>query len=76
MAAILPTSVLFQIHQVVDAFQMINVMKEKPKNLFLFCVLSATNNKGINAMKIKNVSGDTGHDANNNTPDKILNPNS
>ena len=76
MAAILPTSVLFHIHQVVAAFHINKVIKAWKKKWFLFCNASATINNGINAKKISTVSKDgniAGHAAANNKPDIILN---
>ena len=39
-------------------------------------VVSAINNKGIHAMKMKKVKGDTGQESHSKIPDKILKPNS
>ena len=73
MAAIDPTSVEFQIHQVVVAFQTNKAMNIYRKKWFFLGTVSATNNIGTNAKKIIKVNGETGHAANNNNPDKRLN---
>ena len=74
IAAIAPTSVEFHIHHVVHAFQtkVVNMVKKIKCNLF--SILSATNNNGIHAIKIKNVKGETGHDVYNKIPERIARP--
>ena len=74
MAATLPTSVEFHIHQVVKAFQTSIAIKEYRKNLFLLVTTDAIKSSGIKPAKIKKVSGDTGQAADNNKPDKMLKP--
>ena len=76
MATIAPTSELFQIHHVVKVFQISNAMKAYSENCFLLVVLSAMNNRGTNAKKIKKVNGDTGHAADKRMPDKMARPKS
>ena len=60
MAAMLPMSVLFHIHQVVAALKMSSETKEYPKKLRHFFVLSATINKGTKATKMRKQNGDIG----------------
>ncbi len=72
MAAILPMSVEFQIHQVVLAFQINKVKKLCQKNVDFFCRPSATNSKGVNPKKIRKVKGDTGQAAKSKKPDNKL----
>jgi hypothetical protein len=72
MAAMLPISVEFQIHQVVLAFHINKVKKLCQKNVDFFCRPSATNSKGVNPKKIRNVKGDTGQAAKSNKPENKL----
>jgi hypothetical protein len=72
IAAIEPTSVEFHIHHVASVFQVIRARDKRRKNNLFRPTLSARYSSGINAMKIKNVSGDTGHEAHNKIPDKRL----
>jgi len=72
MAAILPISVEFQIHQVVQAFQIKCARKLYQKKWDFFKPLSAINSKGTNPKKIKKVKGDTGQAANSSKPENIL----
>jgi hypothetical protein len=55
MAPTAPAAVEFHIHQVVPAFQISMVSKEKRKKRILFSSLSANNNSGTQEMKIKGV---------------------
>lgn len=73
MAAMVPISVEFHIHQVVPLFQISNARKERPKKPEALRARSAAISKGIHAIKIKGSNGDTGHAANNNNPLIILN---
>lgn len=75
MAAILPTSVLFHIHQVVAALKTSRETKEYPKKLRRLFVLSATISSGTNAKNIKKQNGDTGQEPYNNTPASKLKKN-
>jgi hypothetical protein len=43
----------------------------RPKNCFLFFIVSANHNIGSHATKIKKLRGDTGHDAHSNNPPVI-----
>ena len=70
-AAKLPGILAFQIHQVVAIFHTTIEIYVRPKNFFLFFTLSANHNIGNHATKIKNVRGDTGHEAHNNSPPMI-----
>jgi hypothetical protein len=72
MAAILPISVEFQIHQVVLAFQISSARKLYQKKLDFFWILSAINNRGTNPKNMRNVKGDTGHAAKSRSPENIL----
>jgi hypothetical protein len=72
MAAILPMSVEFQIHQVVLAFQISILKKICQKKADFFCSPSAINSKGVNPKKIRKVNGDTGQAANSNNPENRL----
>ena len=74
IAATAPTSVEFQIHQVVMAFQVSSVIKAYTKKLLRCCTISARYNKGRKAIKIRKVNGDTGQLAHNSNPDKRLKP--
>jgi len=74
IAAMAPTSVEFQIHQVVHAFQTSAVKRLRKIKSILFSILSATYNKGIHAIKIRKVKGETGHAAYNKTPERIAKP--
>ena len=72
IAAILPTSVLFQIHQVVVAFQINRAIKQCKKNVFLFVTVSATNNNGTNPKNSKQVKEEVGQAAHKIRPEHIL----
>ena len=74
MAASAPTSVEFQIHQVVHAFQTSVVIKQKKKKLNRFFVRSAVWSSGIHAIKTKKVKGETGHAAYNKIPERKAKP--
>ena len=76
IAAILPTSVLFHIHQVVAALKMSSERKEYPKKLRRLVVLSATISSGTKAMNMRKQNCDTGHAPYNNAPVKMLKKNS
>lgn len=69
MAAIVPISVEFQIHQVVPVFQTSIVIKAQAKKRFRLISLSATISNGIHAINISAVSGDTGQAAKSSNPD-------
>lgn len=71
MAAMPPGTVEFMIHHVVDTFQMSIAKYVQRKNGLLFGFWSSSQNNGVNAMKIKKVSGETGQAAKSNTPDDI-----
>jgi hypothetical protein len=47
-------------------------MYENKKNLFVRSILSAINNMGIHATKIRKVKGETGHAAINRIPESML----
>ena len=68
MAAIVPTSVEFHIHQVVPVFHTNKPQKDRPKKPAAVLVFSAAINSGTNATKIKGINGDTGHAAKSNNP--------
>jgi glutamate racemase len=68
IAAIVPTSVLFQIHQVVKVFQINKATNEYRKKEILLVTLSATINKGTHAKKIKKVKDEAGQEAHNKMP--------
>jgi len=53
-------------------FQISIAMYENKKNLFVLSILSATNNIGIHATKMRKVKGETGHAAINRTPESKL----
>ena len=72
IAATLPISVEFQIHQVVLAFQMSKAIKLYQKKRDFFSILSAINNNGTNPKNMRNVKGDSGHAAKSRRPEKIL----
>jgi hypothetical protein len=72
MAATLPISVEFQIHQVVLAFQISMAKKQCQKKVDFFCWASAINSKGVNPKKIKKVKGETGHAPKSNNPENKL----
>ena len=72
IAPIAPGAVAFQIHQMVPPLNTSIARKAYSQKLFLTGSLSATTNNGIQAKKIKNVSGDIGHAQTNNKPDSIL----
>jgi hypothetical protein len=72
MAAILPISVEFQIHQVVLAFQMSMAKKLCQKKADFLSKLLATKSKGINPKKMRKVKGDIGQAAKSNNPDSRL----
>jgi hypothetical protein len=63
MAAILPISVLFQIHQVVDPFQVRRAKNTSQKKCDFLLLFSAKYNRGQNAIKTRKNRGDTGHAA-------------
>lgn len=72
IAAMLPISVEFQIHQVVQAFQIRRATKQYQKKLDFFWILSAINNKGTNPKNMRKVKGDTGHAAKSSKPEITL----
>jgi hypothetical protein len=72
MAAMLPISVEFQIHQVVLAFQISMAKKLCQKKADFFSIPSATKSKGINPKKMKKVKGDIGQAAKSNNPERRL----
>lgn len=72
MAATLPISVEFQIHQVVLAFQINSAIKLYQKKLVFFSIPSAIKRSGTNPKKIRKVKGDTGQAAKSRMPEKIL----
>ena len=72
MAAIAPGAVAFQIHQVVPAFQISSAKYENQKKREVVFSWSAINNIGIQAKKIRNVKGETGHAATSKTPAIML----
>ena len=72
IAATLPISVEFQIHQVVQAFQISRARKLYQKKLDFFCILSAINNKGTNPKNMRKVKGDTGQASKSRRPEKTL----
>jgi hypothetical protein len=74
MAAILPTSVEFHIHQVLPIFQIKIAAKQYQKKCIFLVLFSAIKNSGQIAIKIKKLSGETGQAANSIIPDKKLNP--
>ena len=71
-----PTSVEFQIHQVLHAFQASVVKRLKKIKGSLFSIRSATYSNGIQAIKIRKVKGETGHAAYNKPPERIASPES
>ncbi len=71
MAPMAPAAVEFHIHQVVPAFQISMARKHRRKNRIL-SVLSANTSSGIQAINIKPVKGDVGHEQTNNNPDIML----
>ena len=75
IAAIVPTSVLFQIHQVVKVFHINKATNEYRKKEILLVALSATINNGTHAKKIKKVKDEAGQEAHNKMPLKMLRPN-
>jgi hypothetical protein len=68
IAAIVPTSVLFQIHQVVKVFHINKATNEYRKKEILLVTLSATINKGTHAKKIRKVKDEAGQEAHNKMP--------
>jgi hypothetical protein len=72
MAATLPISVEFQIHQVVLAFQINKARKQCQKKFDFFSITSAIKRRGTNPKKMRKVRGDTGHAAKSRSPEKIL----
>jgi len=74
IAEIAPTSVEFQIHHVVHAFQVSVARKLKKKKCNLLLVRSAAYKSGIHTIKIRKVKGETGHAAYNNIPERIERP--
>lgn len=74
MAAILPTSVEFHIHQVLPIFQIKIAEKQYQKKCIFLVLFSAINNNGLNPKKIKKLSAETGQAANNIIPDNKLSP--
>ncbi len=74
IAEMAPTSVEFQIHQVVLAFHNNVVTKAYKKKESLFGTLSATYNKGTHATKMSAVRDETGQAANNKMPDSAASP--
>ncbi|MCW3112461.1 MAG: hypothetical protein JWR18_857 [Segetibacter sp.] len=73
MAKIAPGTVEFQIHHVVPAFQMNMLSKANKKKRLLFCSLSANNNNGTHAMKMRGVKPASGQAHTNSRPDRTLN---
>lgn len=71
MAAMVPTSVEFHIHQVVPVFQISVVRNVQPKKRAAVIFLSATINNGIQAMNINGINEEAGHAKYNNNPDKM-----
>ena len=73
-ATIAPTSVEFQIHQVVNPFQVPSARKDQPKKRqplresFERSICRSSQSKGTNAPKIKGVKPRSGHDNHNNSP--------
>lgn len=76
IAAMLPNSVEFQIHQVVPTFQINKLKKANPIKVLIFVVECATQSKGTNAKKMQKVKGDTGQEATSSKPLAILKTNS
>ena len=74
MAAMLPTSVEFQIHQVLPKFQIKIAEKQCQKKMDFLLLFSAIYISGQNPIKIKKVKGETGQAANSEMPDNKLNP--
>ena len=72
IAATLPISVEFQIHQVVLAFQINNARKLYQKKVDFLLMASAIKSNGINPKNIRNVKGETGQAAKSSIPENIL----
>jgi hypothetical protein len=68
MAAIVPTSVEFHIHQVVPVFQINMAMKICQKKVVFFIGRAVSVSKGIQPIKISRVRVETGQAANNSKP--------
>jgi hypothetical protein len=71
IAAMVPISVEFHIHQVVPVFQINVVRNVHPKKREAVISLSATINNGIQAIKINGIKEDAGHATYNSSPDNI-----
>jgi hypothetical protein len=71
IAAMVPTSVEFHIHQVVPVFQIRVVRNVQPKKRAAVIALSATINNGIQAININGIRKEAGHAMYSNNPDKM-----
>lgn len=73
IAPIAPGAVEFQSHQVVPAFQINIESKAKRKKRIRFFSWSAINSSGTQAIKMRNVKGETGHALTSSKPETKLN---
>lgn len=72
IAPMAPAAVEFQIHQVVPAFQINMLSKEKRKKRIWFASSSAINKRGTQATKISGVKPASGHAHTSNKPQAML----
>ena len=68
IAPIAPPGEAFQIHQVVNKFQINRFSKSSQKNRRVFAIVASIQNNGTKAINIKKVKGLTGHAAYNSKP--------